>query len=379
MKIAIVMPLAEQRGGGELMLWQLIRSGKNTGVDWLAIFLENGSMLAQFQSWGIETYFVPAGRLRQFHRFIPTVTRIATIARKSGADLLFGWMGKAQLYSSLAAKIAGIPSLWYQLGVPSSLDWMDRIATMLPACGILACSKAGSEAQTRILPSRPVRIVYPGADLARFELNRLSPPEEMRRKLGLPDRGSLIGIVGRLQRWKGMHVLVEAMPRVLESYPDSYCVVVGGKHDLEPDYEYYLKERIKVLGLDSQVILVGLQRNIPEWMQAMDIVIHASDNEPFGIVIVEAMALGKPIVAGDTGGPTEIVTDEINGLLVPYGNSDALAGAILRYLNNPEFARRLGVAARERAQDFSVQAYVRNFIKATDDLLMTSSTIKLSI
>ncbi len=372
MKIAIVMPLAEQRGGSELLLWQLIRYGNNTGVDWLTIFLENGSMLSQFQSWGIETYLVSAGRLREFHRFIPTVTQIASIVRKSGADMLFSWMGKAHLYSSLAAKMAGIPSLWYQHGMPTSQNWMDSIVTMLPARGILACSKAGGEAQTRMLPLRPVRVVYPGADLDRFDFNRLSSPKEMRRKLGLPNHGPLIGIVGRLQRWKGMHVLVEAMPRILESYPDSHCVVVGGKHDLEPDYEDFLKEQIKVLGVDTKVTLAGLQRNVPEWMQAMDIIVHASDNEPFGIVIIEAMALGKPIVAGDTGGPTEIVTDEVNGLLAPYGNSDALASAILRYLDNPEFAHRVGLAARGSTDDFSVQAYVRNFIKAIDDLLMIS-------
>lgn len=369
MKIAIVMPLAEQRGGGELMFSQLIEYGKKTGVSWLAIFLEDGSMREQFHSWGVETYLVQAGRLREFHHFILTVTRIAEIVKKNGADLLFGWMGKAQLYSGLAAKIAGIPSLWYQLGVPSRLDWMDRIATILPACGILACSKAGVEAQTKLFPSRPVRVVYPGADLDRFNSNHLSSPEQVRRKLGLPEQGSLIGIVGRLQRWKGMHVLVEAMPKVLESYPDSYCVVVGGKHDFEPDYEDYLKERIKVMGLADRVILTGLQRNIPEWMQAMDIIVHASDNEPFGIVIIEAMALGKPIIAGDTGGPTEIVTHGINGLLSPYGDPDVLASTILHYLDDPEFARSLGEAARERAIDFSVRSYPYNFIEAIQDLV----------
>jgi glycosyltransferase involved in cell wall biosynthesis len=370
MKIAIVMPLAEQRGGSELLLCQLIEYEKNTNVDWIAIFLENGSMVNQFRSLGIETYCVPAGHLRELHRFVPTVNRIATIARNSGAVLIFSWMGKAHLYSSLAAMIAGVPTLWYQHGIPSSPPgWMDRITTMLPAAGVLCCSKVGAAAQAKLQPSRHVRVVYPSVDLERFDSSQLLSPDEMRYKLGLPDNGPLIGIVGRLQQWKGMHILVEAMPQVLRSYPNAHCVVVGGKHDLEPDYENYLKERIRELKIDNQVILTGLQGNVPEWMQAMDIIVHASNNEPFGIVIIEAMALGKPIVAGNIGGPAEIVQDGINGLLAPYGNPDALASAILRYLDEPEFARHLGVSARERALDFSVQGYVNNFIEAIADLV----------
>ncbi len=373
MKIAIVMPLAEQRGGSELLLCQLMEHGKNTNVDWIAIFLEDGSMVNQFRSFGVETYFVPAGHLRELHRVTPTINQIATIARNSGAVLLVSWMGKAHLYTSLAAIVAGIPTLWYQHGVPFPPSWMDRITTMLPASGVLCCSKVGAAAQAKLQPSRPVRVVYPSVDLERFDSRRLLSPSEMRRKLGLPNKGPLIGIVGRLQQWKGIHVLVEAMPQVLRFYPDTHCVVVGGKHDLEPDYEDSLKEQIGGLKLDSRIILTGLQGNVPEWMQAMDVVVHASDNEPFGIVIIEAMALGKPIVAGNIGGPTEIVTDGVNGLLAPYGNSDALASAILRYLDEPEFARHLGVSARERALDFSVQGYVNNFIDAIDDLVPSIS------
>ena len=123
------------------------------------------------------------------------------------------------------------------------------------------------------------------------------------------------------------------------------------------------------LGLDDQVILAGAQLNVPEWMQAMDVFVHASDNEPFGIVIVEAMALGKPVVASNSGGPSEIITDGENGLLTPYGDSEALANAILRYLDDWEFARGIRGAAQERAPDFSTQRYAQNFIEAIRDLV----------
>ncbi|MEH2232721.1 MAG: glycosyltransferase [Nostoc sp.] len=358
------MPLAEQRGGGEMMLWDLVQQGRNAGVEWLVIFLEDGPMVEQVKSLGIDARVVESGRLRQIHRFIGAVLRIAAIARRERADIIVNWMWITHISGGLAAMLAGLPAVWYQLEVPSDKTWLVRIATLIPARAIITLSRDGKQAQAEIWPHRPTPLVYPGVALDRFEPNALPTPEEARRKLGLPLHGPLIGIVGRLQRWKGMHVLVQAMPKILQKYPDAHCLVVGGKHDLEPDYEDFLKAEITALGLKDQVIMAGLQRNIPEWVQAMDVFVHASDNEPFGIVIIEAMALGKPVIAGSAGGPTEIITDGMNGLLTPYGDAEQLAIAILRYLDEQEFAQSAGVAARQRALDFSTQNYAQNFISA---------------
>lgn len=364
MKVIIVMPLAEQRGGGEMMLWDLVQQGRNAGVEWLVIFLEDGPMVEQVKSLGIDARVVESGRLRQIHRFIGAVFRIAAIARRERADIIVNWMWITHISGGLAAMLAGLPAVWYQLEVPSDQTWLVRLATLIPARAIITLSQDGKQAQAEIWPHRPTPLVYPGVALDRFEPNALPSPEEARRKLGLPLHGPLIGIVGRLQRWKGMHVLVQAMPKILQKYPDAHCVVVGGKHDLEPDYEDFLKAEIAALGLKDQVIMAGLQRNIPEWVQAMDVFVHASDKEPFGIVIIEAMALGKPVIAGSAGGPTEIITDGMNGLLTPYGDAEKLAIAILRYLDEQEFAQSAGMAARQRALDFSTQNYAQNFINA---------------
>lgn len=159
------------------------------------------------------------------------------------------------------------------------------------------------------------------------------------------------------------------MPEILAAHPDAHCVVVGGPHAPEPEYPPFLESQIRTLHLESQVTLAGLQHNIPEWMQAMDVIVHASDHEPFGIVVIEALALGKPVIAGDAAGPTEIITEGVNGLLAPYGNAPALAQAVNRYLGQPEFAARMGIAARARAQEFSTERYAQNIIRETQALL----------
>ena len=369
MKFAIVMPLAEQRGGGELMLLHLMQQGRGAGIEWLVIFLEDGPMVGQVRALGVTARVIESGRLREAYRYAATVRRIARLVRQEKVALVIGWMNQGQLYGSPAARLAGVPALWYQLGIPLTCGWNDRMATRLPALGILACSQAGADAQTRIAPKRPLRVVYPGVELERFEPEVLPSPSEAKRRLGLPSEGPVIGIVGRLQRWKGMHVLLEAMPEILRAAPETHCVVVGGTHAQEPDYPALLRDRICALGLEDKVILTGLQSNVPEWMQAMDVTVHASDHEPFGIVVIEAMALGKPVVAGNTAGPTEIITDGVDGLLSPYGDAPALAQAVLRYLNDPDFARQAGAAARQRALDFSTQRYAQNFITAIRELL----------
>jgi len=204
MKIAIIMSLAEQRGGGELMLLHLMQQGRGAEVDWLVIFLEDGPMVEQVRELGVEARVIVSGRLRELPRYVAAVWRIARLVRQEKADLIFGWMNQGQLYGSPAARLAGVPAVWYQLGIPIVPGWNDRMATRLPAAGILACSRAGARAQENIPPKRPARVVYPGVELDRFDPATLPIPAEARRRRGLPLSGPLIGIVGRLQRWKGM-------------------------------------------------------------------------------------------------------------------------------------------------------------------------------
>ncbi len=378
MKVIINMPLGEQRGGGEMMLLDLIRQGRDLGIEWLVIFLEDGPMVEQVRKLGIDTRVVLSGRLREVHRFIVAAFRIAAIARREKVDAIVNWMWITHLLGGLSAILAGIPAVWYQLEVPYDQAFLVRLATLIPSRAVITLSKDGKEAQSRIFPHRPTPLVYPGVELNRFDPNILPSPIEARRKLGLPEHGAIIGIVGRLQRWKGMHVLVEAMPQILRKHPDAHCVVIGGKHAFEPDYEDFVKTQIADLGLQEKVIMVGLQQNVPEWVQAMDVFVHASDKEPFGIVIIEAMALGKPVIAGDAGGPTEIITDGADGLLTPYGNADALANAIIRYLDDSEFASQMAIAARKRALEFSTRRYAENFVNTLRSAVQTFPKFKKS-
>jgi len=367
-RVLLVMPLGEQLGGGEMMFRQLLQHGRDGRIEWIVVFTRDGPMVDEARALGYETYLFPAGRLRQLGRRWSVIRAIARLARERHVSMVFGWMVASQTMAGPAALLAGVPAAWYQVGLPEP-DWLDRLATLMPARGILVLSRDGAAAQARLWPRRPQRLVYPGASLERFEAARTESPAAARAALGLPPGGTLIGIVGRLQRWKGMHVLIDALPAVRARHPDVRVVIVGGTHEPEPNYPAELRSQAERLGLEGAVTFAGFQTDVPRWMQAMDIVVHASDREPFGIVVIEAMALGKPVVAGAAGGPTEVITPGVDGLLAPFGDAGALAQALLQFLDDPAFAARCATGAARRARDFSASHFARAFAEAVLDLL----------
>ena len=248
------------------------------------------------------------------------------------------------------------------MGLPDN-GVVDKVCRLLPAAGALGCSDFVTEEQKRAV-RYPVMSAPLAVDVDRFEKVRSLSAGQLKRQLGFdPDR-PLIGIVGRLQRWKGMHTFAEAMAKVILVRPDCQGVIIGGAHDLEPEYARWLEQRVEQLGLRGKVRLAGKQNNIPEWMQAMDIFVHASEREPFGIVVVEAMSLGKPVVATKPGGPEEVIEHRENGLLVPPNDASSLANAILNYLSDPGFAARIGSAARKRALEFNPERFGHGVLEA---------------
>jgi glycosyltransferase involved in cell wall biosynthesis len=275
--------------------------------------------------------------------------------------VVISWMAKGQVYGGLAAAGARLPSVWLQPAGPSRLAPIDRAATLLPARLVITVSRCTDRAQRRLVPRRPTAVIYPAVDTGRFDAGRIGDERTVRRRLGLPEDSLVFGSVGRLNSWKGFHVLLDAAAHVLKRHPQATFVLVGGVHDLEPEYAEQLHDQARRLGYNGRVRLVGQQPNPEEWIQAMDVFVHTSRNEPFGMVVIEAMALGKAVVAGDEGGPTEVITPGVDGLLSPYGDAESLAAAILRLLDDGRLRNDVGLAAKRRAQDFTVQEFARQF------------------
>ena len=155
-----------------------------------------------------------------------------------------------------------------------------------------------------------------------------------------------IGIVGRLARWKGQHVFLDAAARILKAGFDVKFVIVGAALFGEEDYEAGLRQQVESLGIEDKVEFRGFAQNVPSELRNLDILVHASiTGEPFGQVIVEGMAVGKPVIATRGGGVPEIITDGENGMLTTMGDAEGLARQVAFLLEHPQTAARLGRAA----------------------------------
>lgn len=367
-KTLVVFPVGEAIGGAEEALLQYATWRQSIGHPLLVAVIEPGPVAAMLRERGAKVLQLDAGKLRDVGRLWRTARRIARWAKAEDVDIILGWMTKAHLYGALSGFLAHKPTAYFQMGLPTG-GVVDQISRRLPAVGALGCSEFVAKEQARVTSKYRVLPVPLGVDTQRFDKVKTLSTQEAKRQLGFDPEVPLVGIVGRLQRWKGMHHYINAMAEVLKRHSQVQGVIVGGQWHLEPDYEKELEDLIEQKGLKNKIRMVGAQKDVPCWMQAMDVIIHASEYEPFGIVVIEAMSLGKAVIASIPGGPEEMIRSGEQGLLVQSGDVAALATAIESYLTDTELAEKCGRGARERAQDFSLERYGEHLDQALHTLV----------
>lgn len=216
---------------------------------------------------------------------------------------------------------------------------------------------------------RKWRVVHNGVDLAEFQ-NLTKSRSHVRAELGVPDDAFLVVLLGRIVPWKGHEVFLDAMERVLPEYPNLVgCIVGEGWRG--HDFEQKLRNRVESGALKGHVIFAGFRSDVPAVLHATDALAHTSiEPEPFGRVLVEAMAAGLPIVATDAGAVPEILEDGRTGLLVAPGDAAGLAQALRRLMADAPLRQRLAAAARQEVEArFTVQRYVAGVQAVYEELL----------
>jgi glycosyltransferase involved in cell wall biosynthesis len=287
----------------------------------------------------------------------PDTLRLYWLARRRRTALVHHNNG-IEPRSVLLSRLLRVPLVVYQRGE----EWHSRTARAL--AGMVSLYMANSEATKRdlvdlgVAPGR-IRVIYPPVDLARF-----SPAVDaarQRAELGLPAGAPCFGIFGTLLEWKGHHVFLRAARLVLDAVPEARALIIGEAPERGGAYREALGRLARELGIADRVLFLGFREDVPELMQLLQVIVHASVTpEPFGRVIVEAMAMGKPVVATGAGGPLEIIANGVDGYLVPAGQAEAMARPIVRLLTDGAHAARIGHQARQTVQArFSAEAHAR--------------------
>jgi glycosyltransferase involved in cell wall biosynthesis len=235
---------------------------------------------------------------------------------------------------------------------------MDRLATLLPARAVACSSRAAASAQQRLRPRRQTFVVHPGIDA------RLEPRARAAEESGIPQARFLIGVVGRLQADKRQDRVIEAIRILRDRGHDVHGLVVGGNAwNLAPEYEPALRRLVTELGLEEVVTFTGQVPDAIPLIASLDALVNASVTEGCPLVLLEAMALGVPVVAtADSGGPAEVIEQARSGILSPSSDPAELANVLEQLLNNVELQRRLSEGAHQRyLERFTAERMARSF------------------
>lgn len=350
LRVLYVIPVGE-RGGAEAVLLNIIKNHDQKRFTPLVCLLREGPIVNDLKGLGIKVISVPVRRLRNLLTAMWVVRRIRQILRAERIDLVFSNMAMGHVYGGLAAVGTPTRSVWFQHTI-SSGEALDRLAALIPADRLYVNSYACLRSVERLRPrANRVEILYPGVEVDSFP--ELPEPSRVREELGIPRQAPLVAAVGRLQRGKGQHILLEAALLVRRGLPETRFLFVGDtQFGLEPDYRQELRDLVTKYGLDNSVIFTGWRTDVPSILGAVDVLAHpAISPEGFGLVVAEAMARGKPVVVSNQGGLREIVTEGSTGFLVASGDAGMLADRILRLLNDPELRLRIGNAGKQRISE----------------------------
>jgi len=350
------------------------------------LLLQHGSLEALLRDAGIRASVLPMaattrvvrreGGLLSILRAIPgslaTVVRLARKAR--GYDVVVCFSQKAFVLASLAKPFMRRPILWFMNDILSAEHFNPTLIRMLillsrvTANGVALVSQESLNAWLRAGGRRAgVSVVVSGIDPAQIarQLGDSARVADLRRRFS-PDGKPLVGMFGRICRWKGQDVFLRAMALV----PEANGVIAGAALFEERAFERELHDLARELGVSDRVSFAGHVDGAMTLMAACEVVAHCSTApEPSGRVIAEAMFAGTPVIGSDAGGVPEFISHGETGQLTPLNDPEALAVAIRRYLENPDWSREVAVKARRRAEEnFSSRATILGFQRAIEAL-----------
>jgi len=292
-----------------------------------------------------------------------SVMALRRLIDRTGAVLLHANGSRAMCYAGLSGRLARRPVLWH-VRVADSDGLLDRLLLRLASVLVVNSKAVGHRFVWG--PPGKVRCIYNGVDLRRFSPRQ--PPSNFRAALGLPERARVVASVGRFVPYKGYAHLLKAARLVQEAMANAHWLLVG-----DGELREELEGECRTLGLEAQVHFVGWREDIPDLLAVSDLFVLPSLGEHFGRVLIEAMGMGRAVVATDAGGVPEIVIHGETGLLVPPGEPKALAEAVLALIEDPARAARLGAAGRRRAErEFSLARHVRAVERLYEELLGAS-------
>ncbi|MCU1595725.1 MAG: glycosyl transferase [Frankiales bacterium] len=360
-------------GGAEIAM---LRSCPTLPVEGLAVLAEDGPLRLRLESAGVRVLVLPlpertrgierSRALRGVVLAVLDLSRYVLLLRRllkeEGIDVVHANTLKSGIYGCAAARLAGVPSVFH---LRDSLDVRYLSPAVVRVLRVLL----------RLLPTVVVgnsRWTLGLAGKVRRGLVAYSPIDTAAAKPLTPHEGIRVVMLGRVSPVKGQEEFLRAFAAAFAGRTDVTAEIVGSALFHEADYEAGLPTLVEHLGISRQVVLAPFVDDIWPTLASADVLCAASVMpEPFGQVVVQGMATGLAVVAGSVGGPTEVITNGKDGLLVDPTDVAGFADAMRTLVEDEPLRHRLGAAARVRSADFGVTQ--------ANGALMTAYELALSV
>jgi len=292
--------------------------------------------------------------------------RFIQIVRSRKIEILHSHLFYSSLFASPLGALAGVPvvvetphvrELWRK-GIKANFVVDRTVARSLDA--VIAVSYANAEylIKSKGLPARKIHVIHNGCDIRRFSPS--GDPSAYRAAQGIAATDPAIVVLARLEPQKGHSFLLNALPQVVAEFPHLQVILVGDGA-LRADLEMHVRE----LKLEANVVFAGYQSNPMQWLSIADFTVLPSLYEGLPLVAIESLAAGKTVIATAVDGSPEVVVHEKTGLLVPPGDPQSLATAVLRLLRDEGLRQRLG----DMGKDFVLENFTQERqVSRTEDL-----------
>ncbi len=355
-------------GGAETLIAQLGRVAADAGLEVSVLSLhgpseERSKLAPLLEQAGLEPHYLGVRRTVD----PPSFARLVRYIKRSQADVVHAHLEMSMTMALPAAKLAGVAGVgtFHHVHRPLTGRALGRerlaveVATRSAAAIFVSQASLTSFAD-RYRPAGPVpsswTVVHNGIDLDYFA--PAAPPADaaLPADLGLAGH-RVVTVLAALRDFKGIIYAIQAWPDVVARHPDARLLLVGSGSE-----EQSLRSEVARLGLEGSVVFAGMRSDIPEVLRGSEMTVLPSIyGENLPTVLMEAGGCERPVVASDVGGISDIVADGETGLLVPPRDTAGLSAAMLRLLDDPELAARLGRAGRERmVRLFDARGWARN-------------------
>lgn len=341
---------------------------KKLGVK-VYILCQPESMLSKKASQaGLEVFTYPMRKSYDLKAIYFTLKLI----KKLGVDVVNTHSGKDSYIAGIAGKLSTkhpliVRTRHLALPITSTFSYKylaDIVVTVSEYVKNYLISKG--------ISSRKVFAVATGVDIEKFAPDRIKAT--VKAELGLKEDTPLIGTVAVLRKKKGHHILIQAIPEVLKSFPEAVFIFAG-----DGPQRKNIEAQILKYGISNNVIMLGHRDDIPNILSSIDVFVLPTEQEALGTSFLEAMAMCKPVIGSDVDGVREVIDDGVNGFLVPSGDAKALARKIIELISDRQKAAKMGIEGRKKVETkYTIERMCKTMFDLYENYLKTKSNYQKS-